>query len=80
MSMGRATTKSFVIELLLIVNSKQTSVLLKRIEVARKMYNVCLGEMLKRTQRMHQSKAYRGIRKMPAGKKRTAAFKAVRVE
>ena len=80
MAMGRATTKSFIIELLLIVNSKQTSVLLKRIEVARKIYNACLGELLKRTRRMRQSKAYRATRKIQTEKKRNAGFKAVREE
>ncbi len=45
--------------------------------MARKIYNACLGEALKRLQRMRESKRYQAASKL-TDKARTAAFKVIR--
>jgi len=63
--MARDTTPSFIHELRLKVTPQQAKVLDKRLEVARQIYNACLGEALRRLQRMRGSKAYQKALKMP---------------
>ncbi len=49
-----------------------------RLEAGRKVYNACLGEALKRARRRRERRAYQTARRLPQGKERTAAFRAVR--
>ena len=59
------STPSFILELPLIVNSKQKRILLARFEAGRQLYNACLGEILKRYKLMIRSVAYRNTLAMP---------------
>lgn len=67
--MPKSKTPSFVTTIPLKVSSSQEHALLKRFEVARQVYNACLGESLKRLDLMRQSKAWQAARKMPKGDK-----------
>ena len=73
-SMAKAKTPSFISEFELQVDNSQERKPLIRMDVARQVYNACLGESLKRLGLMRQSKIYQSARKMRRGKKRTAAF------
>jgi len=66
--MKRSKTPTFIIEIPLKVSPSQESVLLKRLEAARRVYNACLGEALRRAQALRRSLAYQAARGMPAGK------------
>lgn len=63
--MGRSKTDSFVVEIPLRANSKQTRKALARFEAGRQIYNACLGEALKRLNQMLHSKMYRAAQAMP---------------
>ena len=63
--MGRSRTDSFVVEIPLRANSKQTKKALARFEAGRQIYNACLGEALKRRDQMLRSKMYRAAQVMP---------------
>ncbi len=82
--MPRAKTPSFICELPLQVTPADERHLLVRLDCARQVYNACLGESLKRLERMRPSPDYQAARAMPKSKKkspaavaRAAAFKAV---
>ena len=60
-----AKTPSFITELRLKVNREQERRLLVRLEVARQVYNACLGESLKRLKLMRKSREYQAARKLP---------------
>lgn len=68
----------FILELPLICEPWHVSVLNKRLNAARQVYNAVLGEGLKRLKLMRESKLYQQARKMPKGKERTAAFRQAR--
>ena len=70
-------TPSFIHELKLTVLPKQLKALDIRLDVARQVYNACLGESLKRLKLMRESKIYREA-KMAKGKERQDKFKEVR--
>ncbi len=81
----RSKTTSFITELPLKVNPSQEAVLLRRLEMGRKIYNACLGETLRRLRKMRASAEYQAAWKMPPGKARSQkrqarnkAFRAVR--
>ncbi|MHC4076575.1 MAG: helix-turn-helix domain-containing protein [Planctomycetota bacterium] len=74
--MPRQNTPSFVIEIPLKVTANQERILLKRFEVARQVYNACLGECLKRYDLLRQSKAWQKARKQPRGKPGSEGAKA----
>lgn len=81
--MGRSKTDSFVAEIPLRANSKQTRKILARFEAGRQIYNACLGEALKRRDQMVRSKIYRKALLMPHGteeeaKARAEAFREAR--
>ena len=80
--MGRAKTSSFICELPLRVSPPEECALLVRLDCARMVYNACLGEALKRLDKMRSSPEYQTARAMPKGQKkspvaqaRAAAFK-----
>ena len=58
-------TPSFILELLLTVNSTQHHMLFARFEAGRQLYNACLGEALRRYKLMIRSVAYRKALEMP---------------
>lgn len=60
----RATTPSFITELPLKTDPRQESVLLKRLNAGRQLYNAVLGEAMRRVQLVRQSKIYRGAKKL----------------
>lgn len=75
------STPSFILELPLQVTAKQRAILLKRFDVARQIYNACLGEGLRRLDWMRESKAWRRAVRMPEKtseqkKARTEAFES----
>jgi len=83
--MKRSKTPSFVTEIPLEVSPSQEATLLKRLDAARRVYNACLGESLRRGQALRQSPAYQAVRAMPVGEKdsperkaRNKAFKQAR--
>jgi putative transposase len=85
MGKKKSKTPSFVTEIPLAASPCQETELLARLEVGRQVYNACLGESLKRSARMRESKAYQGARNLPKGQKdspqakaRTQAFRTVR--
>jgi hypothetical protein len=82
--MPRAKTPSFICELPVRVSPADERALLVRLDCARMVYNACLGEALKRLDKMRLSPEYQAARAMPKGQKkspaaqtRAAAFKAV---
>lgn len=84
MARARRRTPTFIIELPLVVSARDEREMLVRLELARQLYNACLGEALRRLDLMRESLAYARARAMPkmVGKKpnkeRTAAFAALR--
>jgi putative transposase len=73
--MGQAKSPSFVTEMPLRANQAEERDLLTGLEAARRVYNACLGEALRRLARLRQSVDYRTACKMPQGKPRSRAFK-----
>ena len=74
--MARSKTPSFVTEMPLVVDAAQERTLLVRLGAARRTYNACLGESLKRLRLLRQSRAYRAALKMPKGKPKSKERKA----
>jgi putative transposase len=72
--MARSKTPSFIIELPLVVSDAERTILQIRLDIARQIYNACLGESLRRLRLKRQSKGYQAARKLPKGAKRQAAF------
>jgi transposase len=76
--MKRERTPSFILELSLETTPREERILTKRIEQAgRNLYNACLGEALERGDLRNQSREYERVRRMPKGKERSEAFKAL---
>ena len=71
-------TRPVITEIPLRASPSQESILLKRLEAARRVYNACLGEALQRAQSMRRSPAYQAARRMPKGAARTEAFRQAR--
>ena len=67
----------FIYELRLKTSPYEMGVLNKRLDMARKIYNACLGEALKRLRLMRESKQYQAASKL-SNKERSQGFKAVR--
>lgn len=78
--MARSTKPSFVLELPLIVNSKQDSELQSRFNAAMRLYNNVLGEAKTRMELVRNSKTYQAARKIPGDnkKERDVAFSNAR--
>jgi putative transposase len=60
---------SFILELPLIVNSKDERILNVKMESARQLYNAVLGESLKRLSLMKESKQWQYARSLPKNNK-----------
>jgi len=67
----------FILELPLVITRQQEKTLEARLDVARQVYNGCLGEALRRLRLMRQSVEFRSARRLSKGKERAKAFKAV---
>ena len=65
--MSKHKTPSFIVELPLVVDSRQEAVLLARLEAARQVYNACLGEALARRERLLHGRGYQAARAMKRG-------------
>lgn len=65
---------NFILTLPLRTQPYQETILNKRLEIARQMYNECLGELYKRYRTMKQSKEYQKVLKMTKGKERNKLF------
>lgn len=63
--MAKNTTSTFIHELKLVLSLAQEKVLGKRLNVARLIYNACLGEALRRHKLMRESKIYQRAIAMP---------------
>ena len=72
--MARSKTPSFVTELPLKVSSKQEKELLSRLQVARQLYNCCLGEALIRLRQVRNSEPYKQAKKTKDKEKRIALY------
>ena len=59
------TNSTFIHELKLSTNPEQSRILATRLDVARQIYNSCLGESLKRLKMMRDSKDYQQALKQP---------------
>lgn len=78
--MARSATPSFVLELPIVVDSKQESELLSKFQAGRQLYNACLNEALVRMELVRNSDAYKAAKKIPRDqkKKRSLAFTEAR--
>ncbi|WP_342532628.1 transposase [Lysinibacillus sp. FSL K6-0057] len=65
---------NFILTLSLKTEPFQETILNKRLETGRQMYNACLGELYKRYDSMKQSKEYQKVCKMTKGKERNKQF------
>lgn len=70
-------SESFVCELPLATTPEQDRALSVRLEAARQVYNVCLGESLRLLALMRESRDWQKARQMPKGKDRTSLYRAV---
>ena len=79
--MLRSITPSFVLELPLVVDSKQEAELLSKFQAGRQLYNACLNEAMVRMELVRNSDAYKAAKKIPRDekKKRSAAFTEARL-
>lgn len=77
LTMPRAKTPTFVLELPLVVNPSDERIILSRLEAGRRLYNAALHEALKRLDLMRSAEAWKTARALPAGKTRSDAIGAV---
>ncbi|MGA9381884.1 MAG: transposase, partial [Phormidium sp.] len=72
----KTKTPTFIVEIPLVVSSKDVGVLSSRFEAGRQLYNACLGEAMRRLKLVKQSRKYLAAKKLKKGNKaRTEAFK-----
>jgi len=82
--MARATTPTFIVELPLSVTRADAREMSVRLEFGRQLYNACLGEGLRRLERMREGRTWAQACAMPRtkghkpNKERAAAFAAAR--
>jgi len=69
---------NYVLTLPLKTEKWQEDILEKRLNIARQIYNACLGEILSRYRLMQRQKEYGLAMKMEKGKKRNAIFNKLR--
>ena len=74
----RSSTKSFVTELPLVVDSLTEKRLLSSFQAGRQLYNACLNEAEARMKLVRQSDAYQYAKTLPLGKARNEAFRKAR--
>ncbi|XWK85928.1 MAG: transposase [Phormidium sp.] len=72
----KTKTLTFIVEIPLVVSSKDLGVLSSRFEAGRQLYNACLGEAMRRLKLVEQSRKYQAAKKLKKGsKERINAFK-----
>src|ERR1700675_2346122 len=82
--MARRGTPTFIVERPLVVPARDEREMLVRLELARQLFNACLGEALRRLDLMRESLDYARARAMPKtlgkrpNKERAEAFAALR--
>lgn len=77
--MARSKTPSFILELPLVVSSQEDSELLSRFQAGRQLYNACLGEAIKRMEKLKGSAKYKSAKLLPLkSKQRSESFSASR--
>lgn len=74
---AKSTTSSYVLELELQTNKRERDSLEKRLNVAKKIYNACLGFGLKRLKELRSDKEYRERIKDKKAKGRTKRLKEI---
>ena len=74
----KSKTPSFIAELPLQVSQEEQKMLLKRFEVGRFFYNACLGEALKRLNRLRQSREFQKAKQEKDKKEKTSCFRALK--
>lgn len=72
--MARSKTSSFVIELPLVVDSRQEKELLSRYQAGRQLYNACLSEAMARMGLVRNSEAYKEAKTIPRDNKKERSF------
>ncbi|NRD80827.1 transposase [Bacillus sp. BRMEA1] len=72
--LAKTKTPSYVLTLRLKTEMYQEHKLSKRFEIARNIYNACLGELLKRYSTLKQSRRYRVVCKIEKGRVRNTMF------
>lgn len=75
--MAKAKTESFVLEFELLLNSHERAVLKKKLNVARQIYNACLGEILKRLHKVQADKEYRNLLSLEKSRERTQRLREI---
>ncbi|WP_237562867.1 hypothetical protein [Bacillus dakarensis] len=78
--MAESKTPSYVLTLRLATEVHQEHKLFKRFELARNIYNACLGELYKRYLTLKQSKRYKSVCRMEKGKQRNQMFSELNKE
>ncbi|MBB5324864.1 hypothetical protein HNQ34_001962 [Anoxybacillus tepidamans] len=68
--MAKSKTKSYVLTLKLKTERWQEHVLEKRFEIARKLYNACLRECLKRYKKLQHDREYKQVIQQPTSKEK----------
>ncbi|MBB5171879.1 hypothetical protein HNQ41_000019 [Texcoconibacillus texcoconensis] len=72
--------QSYILTLPLSTEKWQEDVLFKRLEIARNIYNACLGELMKRYKRFKQDKVYRHWIQQPKSKERNQVLRELNKE
>lgn len=70
----KISTPTFILELPLVVGSKERLRLEKAFEIGRKIYNATLATALARLKRMREDPAWKKAVAMPKGKERNSEF------
>ena len=68
--MARSSTKSFITEIPLKIDSEQESELLSRFQAGRQLYNACLNEAMERMELVRNSDAYNTAKRIPKDQKK----------
>lgn len=74
----KISSENYVVTVPLVVDAATARELAIRFELARQVYNACLGECLRRVRLVKESKAWRQAARMPPGRERNEALKAAR--
>lgn len=75
--MSKASTPSFIVELEIDTDSHIEAILRKRMNIARQIYNACLGEALKGLHKVRMDKGYRHLLEEPSTKERNAKLREI---
>jgi hypothetical protein len=68
--MAKSKTASFILTLSLKTQPYQEDILAKRFEIARRIYNACLSELLKRYKKLNNDMEYKQVLEQPKSKER----------